>query len=87
LLAKSPGFTAAVVLTLALGIGANTAIFSIINATYLRSLPYPDADRLMVLLEHNNSGDIPVSYPNFLDWCAQQDVFPASPSITPVPPS
>ena len=74
-LRKSPGFTAIVVLTLALGIGANTAIFNLVNTTFLRALPYPEPDRLAHLTEGGAKGTMPVSYPNFLDWQQQQDVF------------
>ena len=76
ILAKSPAFTAVAVLTLALGIGANTAIFSVVNAVLLRPLPYPESERLVWLSERSpNFPTMSVSYPNFSDWRSQQQVF------------
>src|SRR5271154_6699551 len=73
---KSPGFTTVAVLTLALGIGANTAIFSVVYAVLLRPLPYEDASRLVVLNETNpRVGTVSVSYPNFMDWRGQSHTF------------
>ena len=66
---KSPGFTAVAVLTLALGIGANTAIFTVVNAVLLRPLPYPDAERMVVLTRAFPDGNIPpISVPKFFSW-------------------
>ena len=73
---KRPAFAAIVVLTLAVGIGATTAIFSVVNAVILRRLPYRNAQRIVAIEELNANGKrVQVSPANFLDWRAQNRSF------------
>ena len=78
MLLKHKGFTVVATLTLALGVGANTAIFSVVNTVLLRPLPFQEADRLMMLgaVDARKDGGLSsISYPNFVDWRAQSGSF------------
>src|SRR5262245_26650137 len=75
---RSPAFTTTAVLTLALGIGANTAVFSVVNTVLLRPLPYPDSDRLVQIWSTNpnaNRWGMWTAYPRFEDWRDQNTAF------------
>jgi putative ABC transport system permease protein len=78
MLLKNPGFTAIAVLTLALGIGANTALFSVVNGVLLNPLPYPNSDQLVaVYAKKTDFEQISITYPNFLDWQKESRSFSA----------
>ncbi|MFL6584247.1 MAG: ABC transporter permease [Chthoniobacterales bacterium] len=75
-LVKHPSFTLIAIFALALGIGANTAIFSVVNAVLLRPLPYPEPEKIVQLRERSNTFDAgAVGYPNWVDWRAAQRSF------------
>src|SRR3989449_784718 len=75
-LIKNPAFSAVSIVTLALGIGPHPALFCIVNAVLLRPLPYPDADRIMVLNESSGPGqDYSVALPDYFDWRNDNTVF------------
>ena len=78
LLVRDPGFTVTAVLTLTLGVGANVAVFAVVNAVLLRPLPYPDADRLVLLNHRDTRTGISkefIAIGDFVDLRARQDVF------------
>jgi putative ABC transport system permease protein len=85
-LRRNPGFAGAIVLTLALGIGANTAIFSVYNAVLLKPLPYGDPKRIVMIWEKQRSGDLSTVAPaNFVDWRAQTGSFSEMAALNPNP--
>ena len=83
-LLRTPGFTAVVVLTLAIGIGATTAIYSVVDAVLINPLPYPTQDRLQMIWVTNPQQEIDkdvTSYPNFLDWQTRATTFEAMAAV------
>ena len=78
MLAKTPGFSAVAILTLALGIGANTTIFTLVNSILLKPLPFKDPERLVMVWRTNaerTATDLPSSVPLFIDWQQRNQVF------------
>ena len=85
MMGRNPGFTGVAVLALALGIGANTAIFTVVNTLLLRSLPFEDADRLVLVFENNRIRNRPrnvISAANYIDWRTRNRVFEAISAYT-----
>src|SRR5277367_1066706 len=84
MLAKSPSFTAIAILTLALGIGANTALFSVVNGVLLNALPFPAPDGLVALFTNKIHFErASISYPNFLDWQQENHTFASMAAFRP----
>ena len=84
MLLKNPGFTAVAVIALALGIGANSAIFSVVNTVLLRPLPYKNPERLVMVWEDNSKQGFPRDTPspaNFMDWRDQNHVFESAAAL------
>src|SRR5512143_267391 len=76
MLRKNPSFTAVAVIALTLGIGADSAIFSVVNSVLLKPLPYPESERLVFLSERSPQLEgMSIAYPNFTDWREQNDAF------------
>jgi len=87
-LARAPGFTLVAVVTLSLGIGATTAMFTLVDGVLLRPLPYPDSDRLVAIWERTDDGrSVPASYYNFADWRAASEGVEAMAAFTSTRPT
>jgi putative ABC transport system permease protein len=83
MLIKKPGFTIVAILTLALGIGANTAIFSVVNSILLKPLPFNNSDRIVAMSGTTSTGQTWISYPNLEDYRRQNNVFEEISALTP----